>query len=139
MRVTKTVKEYIYKEVTARMERKYAEEAAEAQRQRDLYEKIEEEALRTAAEAYEICVKAKIAAFKAEDFLKMSTDTGLEVKLDHQYRSLQLCLMNQSNIDSVHCWRRRMQKEVNEKCDDIIVTLELGGTRDELMKMLAEI
>ena len=139
MRVTKTVKEYIQKEVTARMERKYSEEAAEAKRQRDLYEQIEAEALKTAAEAYEICVKDKIAAYKAEDFLHIGNGYGEGIKLRHDYRGGALTLTHDCETASVLTWRQRMREEANEKCEEIIVTLELGGTKAELMQMLSEI
>lgn len=139
MRVTKTVREYIEKEVAARMERKYAEEATEAKRQRDLYEKIEADALRAAAETYKTYVLDKIQANNAESFLGIGNGFGEGIKLRHDYRGGALTLIHDDETTSVLSWRQRMREEVNDKCDDIIVTLELGGTKAELMQMLSEI
>ena len=139
MRVTKTVREYIEKEVDARMERKYADEAAEARRQRDLCDKIEAEALRAATQAYEAVVNQSIKENHAEDLLEISKTFPEGVKLSYNYRSNRLQLTHENEMASVLNWRRRMQEEAKKKCDDIIVTLELGGTKAELMQMLSEI
>jgi hypothetical protein len=139
MRVTKTVREYIEKEVTARMERKYADEAAEAKRQRDLYETIEADALSAAAEAYKTYVLDKIRANNAEDFLSIGNGYGEGIKLRHDYRGGGLTLTHDCETASVLSWRQRMKKEAADKCENIIVTLELGGTKAELMQMLSEI
>lgn len=139
MRVTKTVREYIGKEVAARMERKYAEEAVEAKRQRDLYEEIEADALRAAAETYKTYVLDKIQANNAEDFLHLGNGYGEGIQLRHDYRGGSLTLTHDNETASVLSWRSRMRNEVNEKCEEIIVTLELGGTKAELMQMLSEI
>lgn len=139
MRVTKTVREYIEKEVVARMERKYAEEAAEAKRQRGLYEQIEADALRAAAETYKTYVLDKIQANNAESFLSVGNGYGEGIKLRHDYRGGALTLTHDNETASVLSWRSRMREEARAKCDDIIVTLELGGTKAELMQMLSEI
>ena len=139
MRVTKTVKEYIQKEVAARMEKRYADEAAEAKHQRDLYEAIEADALAYAAEAYKTYVLDRIEANNAEDFLHIGNGYGEGIKLRHDYRGGGLTLTHSNEFASVLSWRQRMQKETNEKCEEIIVTLELGGTKAELMQMLSEI
>jgi hypothetical protein len=40
---------------------------------------------------------------------------------------------------SVHNWSRRVHDEVKEKVQDIIVTLELGGNKADLDRMLSEL
>ena len=40
---------------------------------------------------------------------------------------------------SIHNWSRRMHDEVNEKVQDIIVTLELGDNKADLDRMLSEL
>ena len=40
---------------------------------------------------------------------------------------------------SVHNWQNRARAEIKEKVDDIIVTLELGGTKADLERMISEI
>ena len=139
MRVTKTVREYIEKEVAAHMERKYAVEAAEAKRQRNLYEAIEAEALRAATQAYEVVVERGIKENHAEGLLEISKTFPEGVQLSYNYRSNKLRLTHESEYASVLNWRRRMQEEAKEKCEEIIVTLELGGSRAELIQMLAKI
>lgn len=138
MRVTKTVKEYIQKEVAARMEKRYADEAAEAKRQYDLKESINKAALAAAATAYEQYVRQAIEANDAESFLGFST-YGNEVELRPGYHSKELVLSDENCSSSVHSWRQRMREEIAKKCDEIIVTLELGGTKAELLEMLSQI
>lgn len=139
MRVTKTVKDYIAKEVASRMEKKYSNEAAEARRQRDLCENIESAALLAATKAYEAVVNQSIQENHAEDILEISKAFSEGIQLSYTYRSNKLRLIHENEIDSVLGWRVRMRNEINEKCEEIIVTLELGGTKAELMQMLAEI
>ena len=138
MRVTKTVKEYIQKEVTTRMEKRYADEAAEAKRMSNLQDVIEEAALTVAAKAYEKYVKDAILANNAEGFLEI-TSVYEGIKLTHCYRGNHLTLSTDTDTARVLGWRRRMNEEICEKVNDIVVTLELGGTKAELMQMLAEI
>lgn len=138
MRVTKTVKDYIQKEVTTRMEQKYATEAAEAKHMSDLQSTIDEAALIVAAKAYEKYVKDAIAANHAENFLEISSAFE-RINLTYAYRSNHLVLSSDTNTARVMGWRRRMNEEVCEKVNEIVVTLELGGTKAELMQMLAEI
>lgn len=138
MRVTKTVKEYIQKEVTARMEKRYADEAAEAKRMSNLQYVIEEAALTAAAKVYEKYVKDAILANNAEGFLEI-TSVYEGIKLTHSYHGNHLTLSTDTDTTRVLGWRRRMNEEICEKVNDIVVTLELGGTKAELMQMLAEI
>ena len=42
-------------------------------------------------------------------------------------------------VSSVHYWRNRARTEIKEKVEDIIVTLELGGTKEDLERMISEI
>jgi hypothetical protein len=121
------------------MEKKYSNEAAEAQRQRNLYEEIEADALHAAAETYKAYVLDKIQANNAESFLSIGNGFGEGIKLRHDYHGSGLTLTHDCETASVLCWRQRMREEINEKCEEIIVTLELGGTKAELMQMLAEI
>ena len=138
MRVTKTVKEYIQKEVTTRMQKRYADEAAEAKRRCDLKESIEEAALCAAAATFEKYILDAIRTNDAEDFLQMS-DYGEEIKLRYDFHSTVLELKDKILSSSVLNWRTRMNEEIKEKVDEIIVTLELGGTKAELMEMLSKI
>lgn len=131
MRVTKTVREYIEREVRTRIEKKYEAEKLEAERQTKLKQEFEEgcaEAARKAWEKYFAENFKNISDFCEDDDCRPSFYTSRSVSIkDHCYRS------------SVHQWTSRCREECQKKTDEIIVELELGGTKQELMKMLSEI
>ena len=134
MRVTKAVREYIEKQVRAKIEKKYEAEKNESKRIKDIKEDIE-------ARAAEAARQAAIAVFmEAKNY---------EDILDFDEKSVQNIYMGGSrNViglkdrvyqNSIHNWSYRMQSEVDEKVQDIIVTLELGGNKADLDRMLSEI
>ena len=135
MRVTKTIREYIEKEVRARIRPKYAAEEAEAKR-------------RFAARAafYDKCTKAAEEAFNAafeanfhdvSDFMEdVRKADNSPVSFYHQ-RAAQI--PDQMQRNSVYQWQDRMNAEVNKITTEIVVELELGGTKAELMAMLEKI
>jgi hypothetical protein len=43
------------------------------------------------------------------------------------------------NANEIYKWRVAFQKEVDEKVQNIIVTLELGGNKADLDRMLSEL
>lgn len=133
MRVTKTVREYIAKEVNARLTPKYEADKAEAERQRRALENFKDACNKAAQAAYDSCFDElfpDIADF-AEDIRK------------HSYKG---CIYsNPANLrvmpegKNVHDWQYRKNVEAKSIIDDIVVTLELGGTKAELMEMLNNI
>ena len=130
MRVTKTVKDYIEKCVKEKVYKKYEAEEAEAKRQNDIisdFEKEMEQLIRKVA-------KEKIDAFLEKNEFAEVFDSNWSVR--YGYR---IGITDSNRIDSVHFWRRRADTEVHEKVTDIIVTLELGGTKADLDRMLSEI
>lgn len=133
MRVTKTIREYIEKEVTARIHPKYATEEAEAKRQ---YQKIEQfledcsEAAKRAYNDYFEIFFPQIATFATDD----RDTTNLSF-----YKSTVVSITDRLQYSSVHHWRDRERAEVQEKVQDIIITLELGGDKATLMEMLDKI
>lgn len=133
MRVTKTIREYITKEVESRIAPKYAAEEAEAKRQNELMDNMLEACAKAAQEAYNICFDEMfpIIADFAED--------NRANKHMNFYLTGTAQITDRHQISNVQCWRTRKQREVNKLTDDIVVTLELGGTKAELMEMLDKI
>ena len=126
MRVTKNVKDYIHKEVSARIHKKYEAEEAQAKRERELRDKVYEDCRRAALEAV-----VKTAAKAKLNFIEYNFTKDF---VHFNYGSFNI--KDSNNIKSCHLWERRFNAEVNEKTDEIIVELELGGDKAKLMEML---
>ena len=130
MRVTKTVKEYIEKCVKEKVYKKYEAEEAEAKRQREEIGSFIENLEDTMNEYVEKHIKIFVEEHpyaerdSRENFVLLYTPINV---------------IDRHMMSSVHNWRRRADVEVNEKVADIIVTLELGGTKADLDRMLNEI
>lgn len=130
MRVTKTVKEYIEKCVREKIYKKYEAEEAKANRQREEIDNFIENLTDTMNEYVEKQIKIFVEEHPyaerdpRENFVLLYTPINV---IDRHMNS------------SVHNWRNRAHAEVNEKVTDIIVTLELGGTKADLDRMLSEI
>lgn len=131
MRVTKTIREYIEKKVWEKIEVKYEAEKLEAERQ----DKVRNEILNAASEAAEkVYREAVINAAQNIDFLEIYED-----RMPSIYRGGCLEIKDRCYTNSVHHWRDRARSEWREVVDNIVVTLELGGTKNDLDKMLSEI
>lgn len=130
MRVTKTVKEYIEKCVREKVYKKYEAEEIEAKRQNEEINNFIENLKDTMKEYAEKHIKMFV---EEHPYAKRSPREHLGVF----YTPIDIvdCHME----SSVHNWRCRAVVEVNEKVTDIIVTLELGGTKADLDRMLSEI
>lgn len=135
MRVTKNIREYIEKEVRARIENRYAEEKTEAKRQNDLLMGFLEGASAAAEAAYLAYCTEHFA--NISDFAELNVDD--EYSRPHFYNSRTATIKDKQYISSIHSWSRRMDTEVKAIVADIVVTLELGGTRKELDEMLANL
>lgn len=134
MRVTKTIREFVEREVSARLAPKYEAEKQEAKRQNDIEQKVWEDAMTAAQEAYD---KFMAKAFTDYDFLEnLHNDDRRCVELR---KHCAFAIKDRQSYTSVHCWQRRMAAEAKKICDEIIVGLELGGTKEELMKMLDKV
>ena len=127
MRVSKTVREYIEKQVAS----KFPKTENELQ-----YEQNEQIASAMNKEYYEEIEKAKVSIIaNLREKYGMTDDTVV-------------ARMNYGNVFSAYPTKARdkadldkqvREKAIREKIDDIIVNLELGGTKADLEKMLAEI
>lgn len=134
MRVTKKVENYIREQVKAKVMPKYEWEKAESARIKEIKSDIQERAAEAARQAaLAILEEAKEYA----DVLEYN-----EAEAGQMYLSglaYIVTLKDPIYISSVHKWSRRMEDEVNKIVDDIIVTLELGGNKADLDRMLSEL
>ena len=133
MRVTKKVENYIREQVKAKIMPKYEAEKAESKRIIDIKNDIESRACEAAKQA-----AAAVFAEAKEygDIFELDEDSIRKSYLSF-YRPIgikDICY-----IDSVHKWESRYAEEVNKIVDNIIVTLELGGNKADLDRMLSEL
>lgn len=135
MRVTKTIREYIEKEVLARIQPKYAAEEAEAKRRFAARDAFFDKCAKAAEEAFN-------AAFEA-NFHDVSDFMEDVRKADNSpvsfYTNWAAQIPDRMQRNSVYQWQSRMNEEVKRITEEIVVELELGGTKAELMAMLEKI
>lgn len=133
MRVTKKVENYIREQVKAKVMPKYEAEKAESKRIIGIKNDIENRACEAAKQA-----AAAVFAEAKEygDIFELDEDSIRKAYLSC-YRPIGI--KDFCYVDSVHKWDSRYIAEVNKIVDDIIVTLELGGNKTDLDRMLSEI
>ena len=134
MRVTKAVREYIEKQVRAKIEQKYEAEKNESKRIKDIKADIETRAAEAARQA---AIAVFMEAKNYEDILNFDEKFVQDIYMSGTSRVLDL--KDRVYQNSIHNWSRRMHNEVEEKVQDIIVTLELGGNKADLDRMLSEL
>lgn len=130
MRVTKTVREYIEKKVAEKVYVKYEAEKLEAKRQ---YEEINN-FVKELEDTMNEYVDKHIKMFVEEH---PYAERGARERLVSFYSPINV--VDRHMNSSVHNWQSRARAEIKEKVDDIIVTLELGGTKADLERMISEI
>ena len=133
MRVTKKVENYIREQVKAKVMPKYEAEKAESKRIINLRNDIENRACEAAKQA----AMAVFAEVKEYDDIFELDENSIRKAYLSCYRPIiikDFCYTN-----SVHKWESRYTEEVNKIVDNIIVTLELGGNKADLDRMLSEI
>ena len=129
MRVTKTVKEYISKKVAE----KYKPLIAEI----DLDYKVKKEEVNKKIECAVAEFEKQLKAIVADNNDKWTFDVVErwgERKILAWYE-----VSDKTAEHEYYSQKRNLECERNEKIENIIVELELGGTRETLEKMLAEI
>lgn len=131
MRVTKTVREYIEKQVRLKIAPKYEAEMAEEKRQCEVVEKLYE----TIFDAAEQIISDMLdEAVQQHDFLVDKRKDGYVLRLStYGARCIDVATSKNENAQA------RMCREIKEVVDNIIVNLELGGNKDDLDRMLAEL
>lgn len=129
MRVTKTVKEYITKKVSE----KYKDRITAI----DLEYKVKKEEVNAKLKSFaEECNK------KAWEIVKDNCDTWNFTSVRNWDKDLLISyyeVYDKKTEDRYYQEKRNLDKEMQEKINDIIVELELGGNKETLEKMLAEI
>ena len=131
MRVSKTVREYIEKKVSEKVSAKHDAERIEADRQNkvinDFWNNLSEELEALAAE-------------RVNKFLEKNSFAERGSRPDIiSYHPSVISIADHYLSSSVHNWRNRARAEIKEKVEDIVVTLELGGTKEDLERMISEI
>lgn len=135
MRVTKTIREFIEKEVSNRLDAKYASEKEEADFQTKVEQDVWEAAMDAAQKAYD---EYMVGVFAQYGFLKdLHTDT--ERRCVELRKHMAFCIKDKQSYNGVQCWRRRKDDEAKSIVNDIIVELELGGDKATLMAMLDKV
>lgn len=127
MRVSKTVREYIEKQVASKFPKTEIELYQEQQEQiaskmnQEYYDRVEK-------------AKAEIISNLAKEY-KIHEE---EIAIRNNYGNV-FSTFNTPTAMKANTAKSERQKAVNAKITDIIVALELGGTKADLEKMLAEI
>ena len=133
MRVTKRVEDYIREQVKAKVTLKYEAEKAESKRIIDIKNDIESRAVEAAKQA---AMAVLAEAKQYGDIFELDEESVRKAYLSC-YRPIGI--KDFCYIDSVHKWESRCSAEVNKIVENIIVTLELGGNKADLDRMLSEI
>ena len=133
MRVTKKVENYIREQVKAKVMPKYEAEKAESKRIINLRNDIENRACEAAKQA----AMAVFAEVKEYDDIFELDENSIRKAYLSCYRPIGI--KDFCYTDSVHKWESRYNEEVDKIVDNIIVTLELGGNKADLDRMLNEI
>lgn len=127
MRVTKNVREYIAKQVASKFPKTDIELYQEQQEQiaskmnQEYYDRVEK-------------AKADIIVELAQEY-KIHEE---EIAIRNSYGNV-FSTFNTPTAMKANTAKSERQKAIHEKIDDIIVTLELGGTKADLESLLAEI
>ena len=135
MRVTKTIRDYIEKEVRTRIQPKYAAEEAEAKRRFAARDAFFDKCAKAAEEAFNAAFEANF--HDVSDFMEDVREANNSPVSFYSNRAAQIPDRVQRN--SVYRWQNRMNEEANKITEEIVVELELSGTKAELMAMLEKI
>ena len=133
MRVTKRVEDYIREQVRAKIMPKYEAEKAESKRIIGIKNDIENRASEAARQA------AMVVFMEAKEYgdIFELDESSIQKAYLSCYRPIDI--KDFCYVDSVHKWESRYSAEVNKIIGDIVVTLELGGNKADLDRMLSEL
>lgn len=133
MRVSKTVKEYISKQVNAKLKKKYATLIATEKERNEICTQINKTIYDQVATIVWNEIESAVNTYP--DFLepyRWSSYDNVRANIDYAL-STPLKVIRKESVFKL------MEKEADGIVEDIIVTLELGGTKADLERMLAEI
>lgn len=133
MRVTKKVENYIREQVKAKVMPKYEVEKAESKRIISLKNDIENRASDAAKQA---AMAVFNEAKQYSDIFELDESSVRNAYLSCYHP---ISIKNYMYTNSVYKWESRYTEEVDKIVDNIIVTLELGGNKADLDRMLNEI
>lgn len=131
MRVTKNIEDFIRKEVGLRIDHKYASDREEAGRQDVAFHEFILGCSLAAADAFN--------AYFEEHFKEVSDFVIDRRKEGIRFEYCDYVATLRDSNDTVHGWGYRKKREREEIVERIIVALELGGSKAELMLMLDEV
>jgi len=128
MRVTRVMQDYIRDEVKKRIEPKY-EDAKKTSEERA---RILEEFWIDSRESLNAAANGFITRFLKEhpEFLDNRA---------HHERIVSLSSWGIKHADDTNTWRKRMEDEIDAKYKEIVISLELGGTKSDLDELLSNI
>ena len=127
MRVSKTVREYIEEQVASKFPKT----------ENELYYEQTQQIVSKASREYEerlAKAKQEIAEQVAQEYGIVEDMAKINLRWCNPYETCGTKVRMQAEIDGVE-----RRKAINKKINDIIVTLELGGTKEDLERLLAEI
>lgn len=127
MRVSKTVREYIEKQVASKFPKTEIELYQE--QQEHLASKMNQEYHERVENAKEAIIASMVAEYRTNQE---------EIDIRPNYGNV-FSTFNTPTAMKANTAKMERQKAINEKINDIVITLELGGTKADLEKMLAEI
>lgn len=127
MRVSKVVKEYIEKQVNARYPKTENEIA---------YSKLVD-SINSANQEYERLMEQASKEIVKKLMLKYGFNDGVYKEKRYSYLPFETWGTQERQANDIDLQNRRVL--IREKIEEIIITLELGGTKADLEKMLAEI
>lgn len=128
MRVTKLIKNYVEESVNAIYNPQIDAVGEEYFARRDAVQAI---------------INEKVAA-QVKELDAIVAESGFEYQYNHMSRyneNLQFhnTLIQPSELDAITVRKARLREEKKKAIENILLTLELGGTKADLDKMLAEI
>ena len=127
MRVSKTVREYIEEQVASKFPKT----------ENELYYEQTQQIVSKASREYEerlAKAKQEIAEQVAQEYGIVEDMATINLRWCNPYETCGTKVRTQAETDGVE-----RRKAINKKINDIIVTLELGGTKEDLERLLAEI
>ena len=127
MRVSTKVKEYIAKQVASKFPKTDIE----------LYQEQQEQIASKMNQEYHDRVEKAKAEIIASIAKKYEINEG-DIAIRNNYGNV-FSTFNTPTAMKANTAKSERQKTINEKIDEIIVTLELGGTKADLEKMLEKI
>jgi uncharacterized surface anchored protein len=128
MRVSKAVRDYIEKQVSAKYPK--TENEIKAEEISQIASKAREEQRQLVRKAKKEIADSIIAKYGLTEEMGRQQDDYR----DYEFTTFNSPIEMKANTD-----RDNRRKAINQKIEDIIVTLELGGTKADLEKMLSEI